>query len=309
LHRSAFPACGRARCEAALVCESANSECKNLAIPTTPIARASRFLYYCAELNLLLGRRAKVAELCRRSVARSDYTKAYQLLAELELAGDNYLELLGRIHEHLKPETYIEVGVAWGDSLQLVRPETRALAIDPEPLLKITPAPAHTVFRERSDDFFARHDVSAALGGRPLRMAFIDGMHQFEFALRDFINLERLSEPNSLIFVHDVFPLDARTAARERETRFWSGDIWRLIVLLKKHRPDLAVYTLAAPPTGLGLITRLDPQSRTLAGQLPELIREGLSTEFRSIAERKAEALNLKAGDWPSVRRLIDERY
>ena len=35
-------------------------------------------------------------------------------------------------------------------------------------------------------------DVPALLGGRPLDMAFIDGMHRFEYALRDFINIEPL---------------------------------------------------------------------------------------------------------------------
>ena len=46
-----------------------------------------------------------------------------------------------------------------------------------------------------SDDFFASHDLAQVLGGRPVDLAYIDGMHQFEFALRDFMNLERYVGP------------------------------------------------------------------------------------------------------------------
>jgi hypothetical protein len=148
--------------------------------------------------------------------------------------------------------------------------------------------------------------VPALLGGKPLDMAFIDGMHHFEYALRDFINIEPLCGPRSLIFIHDCYPIDARSAEREQTTAFWSGDIWRLIVLLKKYRPDLAIHTLGAPPTGLGLITHLDPASTLLRARLPELIAEGLALDFSSIAQQRPQALNLVPYDWPRVRQLLD---
>jgi hypothetical protein len=76
-------------------------------------------------------------------------------------------------------------------------------------------------------------------------------------------------------------------------------------VLLKKHRPDLAIHTIATAPTGLGLITRLDPSSRTLRENLPALIAEGLSIGFDSIAGHKAEALNLFPNEWGRLRELL----
>jgi hypothetical protein len=251
-----------------------------------------------------MGRRRAAAALCRRALACCDYGRAHRLLAELELPGEDYLRVLARVHQELRPATYLEVGVARGDSLALAMPHTRALGIDPAPRLRNLPGPNQRVFTQTSDEFFSRRDALAELGGR-LAMGFIDGMHHFDFALRDFVHLEPLCEPDSLIFVHDCYPLDERTATREQRTAFWSGDVWRLIVLLKRHRPDLAIHTIGTPPTGLALITRLDPAAQSLRERLPALIEEGLSLGFDTIAHSKAEALNLFPNDWVSLRALL----
>ncbi len=268
----------------------------------------ARHLYYRARVNRWVGQRSRAAELCRRALGWCDYTRAYQLLAELELPGEDYLHVLARIHAYVKPATYVEIGVARGDSLALLQPETHALGIDPEPRLKRPVGPLQKIFAETSDEFFARRDALAELGGRRVRMAFIDGLHHFDFALRDFMNLEPLCDPDSLIFVHDCHPLDERTAAREQTTAFWSGDVWRLIGVLKRHRPDLSIHTIATRPSGLGLITRLDPTSRVLRENLPALISEGLDTGFDTIAGRKAQALNLFPNDWSELKALLGRR-
>ena len=237
-----------------------------------------------------------------------DNGRVYRFLAGLELPGEDYLRLLARVHAHLRPATYLEIGVARGDSFRLVSGQTRALGIDPAPRVPYKLGSHQTLFEQTSDEFFATHDVLAELGGRPVQMAFIDGMHHFEYALRDFANLEALCEPSAVIFIHDCHPIDARSSAREQTTRFWSGDVWRLIVLLKRHRPDLAIHTVATPPTGLGMITRLSPASHLLREQLAALTAEGLALEFADIAARKGEALNVLPNDWARIRALLDAR-
>ena len=64
----------------------------------------------------------------------------------------------------------------------------------------------------------------------------------------------------------------------------------------------------ARRPTGLGLITRLDPHSTVLRDRLPDLIEEGMALDFSSIAPRRPEALNLMPYDWERVRHLLDSR-
>ena len=279
-----------------------------VAAPQGAARSRARHLYYRARLQRLLGRAPAASELCRRALEHCDYGRAYRLLAELELPGEDYLRVLERVHAYVRPQTYLEIGVARGDSLRLTPSETTALGIDPAPRPRHPLRANQRVVAETSDRFFATHDVRAELGGRSLRMAFIDGMHHFDFALRDFVNLEPYCERNSLIFVHDCYPLDERTAEREQSTTFWSGDVWRLIVLLKRHRPDLRIVTIGTPPTGLGLITHLDPTSSALRERLPGLIAEGLATDYASIAAVKPAALNLLPNEWPRVRALLDGR-
>ena len=86
---------------------------------------------------------------------------------------------------------------------------------------------------------------------------------------------------------------------------FWSGDIWRLTVLLKKYRPDLAVHTIGAPPTGLGLVRNLDPQSLLLVENHDQLCQEFLALDYEYLDHGKAEKLNLVANDWEQIRVLL----
>jgi hypothetical protein len=45
-------------------------------------------------------------------------------------------------------------------------------------------------------------------------------LHWFEFALRDFINVEKNANKKSIIAVHDILPKDEITSRRNRETGF-----------------------------------------------------------------------------------------
>jgi len=228
------------------------------------------------------------------------------MLAELEFPGEDYFQILARIHEHLKPATYLEIGVAEGRSLEIVRPETLALGVDPAPHLRKPPGPRQRVFAQTSDDFFAQCDVISELGGKTVDLAFIDGLHHAEFALRDFINVEKYCSSDSVILIHDVYPIDAMSAARERVSRFWTGDIWRLILILKKYRPDLIVNVIGTRPTGLGVVQNLDPRSNILAERQQEIVDEFLELDISVLDGRKDEMLNRFPNDWTSIACLID---
>lgn len=226
-------------------------------------------------------------------IGRRDLPSDGAVMQHAGLGGEHYLAVLERIFERLKPRTYVEVGVFVGRSLQLARPPTLAIGIDPEPRLPAPPAANHRIFAETSDAFFACRDLRAEFGGLPVDLAFIDGMHRFECALRDFANLERACTRDSAILIHDCYPRDRETAERIQQGTFWSGDIWRIVVLLKKYRPDLAIDIIGAPPTGLGIVRNLDPDSRYLLEHHDRLCEEFLAVDYSYLDCDKAQKLNL----------------
>jgi hypothetical protein len=270
--------------------------------------RAARALYRRARWQQWLGRPERALALCRQAVQLADYDRAYALMSRLTLPGEDYFAVLSRLHRHLRPATYLEIGVAGGESLACALPHTDVIGIDPQPQLSRELPARQRVFHTTSDEFFAQHDVRAEFGGRSVELAFIDGMHRFEFALRDFINLERACAPDSVILLHDCYPLDARTAERERQTGFWSGDVWRLALLLREQRPDLLVRTIATAPTGLGLVLNPDASSRLLGERCEQLVQDYLARDFSVLAADQARSLALMPNDWTLIRQLLDAR-
>ena len=122
--------------------------------------------------------------------------------------GFPYFDLLDRIHQHLLPRTYVEIGVSTGRSLTLALPGTMSVGIDPDPRLSFPLRRGTRIFHQTSDDFFANHNLTRLFGGIQLDLALIDGMHHFEVALRDFMNLEKSSSIGTTILIHDCLPID-----------------------------------------------------------------------------------------------------
>jgi len=228
-----------------------------------------------------------------------------ELVAELRMPGPGYLEILAQVQAALRPRTYLEIGVADGKSLSLAGGAQRALGVDPAPYVSVALPPCAQLFRETSDDFFARHDVRALCDGLPVDLAFIDGMHLFEFALRDFINVERLCAPGATVLLHDCYPLERRSAERVQRTGFWTGDVWRTLLALKKYRPDLRIATLATRPSGLCFVRGLDPGSRVLPERYEEVVAEIGALDFGVLAQDQAALLGLVPNDGETIRRLL----
>jgi hypothetical protein len=217
----------------------------------------------------------------------------------------DYYEVLQRIHSFLKPRTYVEIGLRQGHSFRLAKTAAASVGIDPAPVLEREPLRGARVFPMTSDEFFARHDLAGELGQRAVDLAFVDGMHLFEFALRDFANLEKFCHRDSTILVHDCYPVDRASAARERTTQVWSGDVWKLIVCLKKYRPDLLIGTVDVPPTGLGIIRRLDPHSTILPSRLESLYEEFVPCDYGAMEAGKAQQLNRIENRWHEIKSLL----
>jgi len=182
--------------------------------------------------------------------------------------GDKH-EFLKKLHQKLKPNLYLEIGVQTGKSLLLA--ECKAIGVDPMPRPNIKLQKNHSLLRMTSDEFFKNY-AHQYLTHLP-DLAFIDGMHLFEYALRDFINVEQFSSSNTVVVIDDVFPGHPAQAERERRTRAWTGDIWKLIEIFEKYRPDLSIAKINIYPTGLLVISNLDSSNKELEYNYTELVK------------------------------------
>ncbi len=187
---------------------------------------------------------------------------------------DKY-EVLRQLHEALKPSLYLEIGVQSGKSLALANCE--AIGIDPMPMISVNLPRTAKVVATTSDDFFAKH--ANHMLQEPPDLVFIDGMHLFEYALRDFINIERFASPGTVVVIDDIFPNSQAQAARERVTQAWAGDVWKVYEILRQERPDLRLTAIDAFPTGVLLICGLDPSSENLAARYGSLVHKFLGIE------------------------------
>lgn len=192
-------------------------------------------------------------------------------------SGLNYVQFMKTVRRHFNVKSYFEVGTFSGGSLADVTCDT--VSVDPKFKLDrdvIGDKQALMMFQMTSDDFFGKYDLSALLGG-PVDMAFLDGLHIYEYLFRDFINTERHMKPNGVVFLHDCLPRTFGITARrqgEAKGRGWTGDVWKVVAILKKYRPDLQVHLLNCPPTGLVMISNMDPTSTVLEDRYYEITRE-----------------------------------
>jgi hypothetical protein len=171
-------------------------------------------------------------------------------------------ELLQGLHEKIRPRTYLEIGIRTGRSMVLSR--CRSIGVDP--FFKID-NPIHCdvqLIKATSDDFFARDEPLAHFDGVPVDLAFIDGMHLADFALRDFINIEPFMADTGVVVLDDVMPRNGLEAARDRKTEPWTGDVYKVAEILRRRRPDLVVLLVNTAPTGTAVVIGVDQASTTL---------------------------------------------
>jgi hypothetical protein len=181
-------------------------------------------------------------------------------------------DFLHELHKLLRPKTYLEIGVQSGRGLAQALPDTRCVGVDPAPQIRVPIAARYRVAPMTSDEFF---ELSGAPGERfsPIDLAFIDGMHLVEYALRDFIGVEKHArrDHRSVAVFDDVLPYSADIAGREPLPGDWTGDVWKIDTILHVRRPDLTKILVNVDPTGVLVVLGLDPASTALPQHYDEI--------------------------------------
>lgn len=232
-----------------------------------------------------------------------------------------YGAFLARLSRNAAVQRYLEIGVAHGGVFAQIACR-HGIGVDPEFDLSVNVAANKTrvsLYQVMSDVFFEHLRPRRHLGGR-IDLAFLDGMHLFEFLLRDFMNTEAICRRDSIICMHDCLPLaepmterdPMRAQARSRGTRYanwWTGDVWKVVPILAKYRPDLTLTLVDAAPTGLVVVTGLDPSSRVLKRNYEAIFREfsDMPNDAASLAQMYAAHTLVPADE--ALRRLGGRSY
>ena len=205
------------------------------------------------------------------------------------LAGPAYRLFIQKVAELKKARNYLEIGVHNGSTLALMG--CPAIGVDPKFVLDRNPIgskPVLHLYQMTSDDFFRAHDPRRIFGSE-VDLAFLDGLHLFEYLLRDFINTEGACAPDSLIMLDDCLPRavemterDHRPALRRHEAykNWWTGDVWKVIEVLREFRPDLMLTPVDVIPTGSVVVSNLDPSSKVLQDNYNNIVQRYLSLEL-----------------------------
>jgi hypothetical protein len=197
--------------------------------------------------------------------------------------GTRYLNFMGWLHSELLFDWYMEIGCRKGDSFAPVRSKT--IAVDPffrAEIDIIGKKPALHVFQATSDAFFKGGFLQR--NGIRLSVSFLDGMHLFEYLLRDFMNTEAASDPKGVIMMHDLVPHDLAMTTRDLSAirGNWTGDVWKLLPILQRWRPDLTLTMLNLRPTGVLCASNLSPGNRVLQDNYDAIVAEFMAQDIET---------------------------
>ena len=201
----------------------------------------------------------------------------------------DYQDIISELEQKIMAKWYLEIGSRSGASLS--HRKCNFIAVDPNFNItaKVFNSSKMMIFcQQESDDFF-RSNFLNKINVKP-DLAFIDGMHLFEYALRDFINLERNMSRDGIICLHDVCPYNYEMTTRDLSYlstgKPWTGDVWKAIILLLEERPDLDIKIVDAKKTGIAVIRNLDPTNAELEKKLDKLISKYQEIELKSYTAR-----------------------
>lgn len=224
------------------------------------------------------------------------------------------LALIQLLMKKKKLRNYLEIGVFNGHIFFRIKSDFK-IAVDPEFRFdalrkagKILLNPTNLYnryYRKPSDDFF-REDAPALFSKNPINISLIDGMHEYDYALRDIENTVKYLSPNGVIIVHDCNPLTAESACsfaewKERDFRgTWNGDVWKAILHIRSLRKDLNAFVLDTDH-GLGVIVK-KPANRApdlQTGPIPDFSPQEIKElSFAEFDRHRKEWLDLRPEDY-----------
>lgn len=164
-----------------------------------------------------------------------------------------------------KSRTYLEIGTGAGRCMARVKCASKT-GVDPAPRQVL---PSWNIHQMTSDEFFKAN-------ASKFDLIFIDGLHTSDQVIKDVFNgLANLSK-NGVILLHDCNPLTEKAQIKDPslvDKSKWNGDVWKVIVYVRKFLPDLFCRVFSFDQ-GVGIVI---PQNYdALPLYTPEVEKEAL---------------------------------
>ena len=204
-----------------------------------------------------------------------------EALPRKKLSGPVYRDFVRDLAVRKQARNFLEIGVR--DGANLVNLDCPSIGVDPAFVFNRNPMGKKRVlhlYQMTSDEYFRDHDPRALFGG-PVDVAFLDGLHLFEYLLRDFIHTERLCDRQSVIMLDDCLPVNIEMTERYHQpekridkplANWWTGDVWKVVSILRDYRPDLRIIPVDTLVTGNIVVCNLDPSSTVLSDRYYEIV-------------------------------------
>ncbi len=151
-------------------------------------------------------------------------------------------DIINRLAIIINAKSYLEIGVQdkknCFDKIKIAQ----KIGVDPD-------KNSNANFTMTSDEYFKNHC------NRNFDIIFIDGLHHSQQVLLDIENsINRLSS-NGFIVFHDCNPTEEIMQEVPRNTKVWTGDVWKAFVEIRTKRKDLCMYVIDTD-FGVGIIKR-----------------------------------------------------
>ncbi len=214
----------------------------------------------------------------------------------------NRLYFIKKLIEKNGFTTYLEIGVFLGKVFFFV-PAKRKFAVDPhfrfglyrkfKRIFKSITNLSAKFYQKTSDAFFAENATRLFINNK-IDVCLVDGMHEYNFALRDIENTLKFLQKDGVILIHDCNPAtkNAGSGFDDWQKRggedMWNGDVWKAIVHLRSLRNDINVFVLDCD-CGIGVVTFGKPENN-----LNYSIEEINALSYEGLDKNRKEWLNIK---------------
>jgi len=184
-------------------------------------------------------------------------------------------DLINYLIEKFNYKTYLEIGVDSGTCFSNVIVIDK-VSVDPA----IEYSWAQPTFKMTSDEFFANNNLK-------FDIIFIDGLHHSEQVDKDIQNSINCLTENGCVLIHDANPYSEIAQRVPRESRYWTGDVWKSIVKYRASNSSLGCVVLDLRPTeeGTAIIKNTIQSNFTL--EMPEVLT------YKWLETKRIEALGL----------------